>query len=110
VREVNATVSAFDTTSIDEREPLVIEIEEEMKPSGSDDFVTVASYFSIWDTNTIDPYGIDVKDFDDVVDLELLIKSKGVIGVPLPMHQIDLSVWYSLGSFARRCRRRPRNW
>lgn len=77
VREVNATVSAFDTTSIDEREPLVIEIEEEMKPSGSDDFVTVASYFSIWDTNTIDPYGIDVKDFDDVVDLELFNKEQG---------------------------------
>jgi murein DD-endopeptidase MepM/ murein hydrolase activator NlpD len=77
VRAINPSVSSFDTTSVDEREPLVIEIEEEMKPSGSDDFVTVASYFSVWDTNNIDPYGIDAKGFDDVVDLELFNKEQG---------------------------------
>ncbi len=77
VRAVNATVSSFDTTSVDESDPLVVEMQDEMRPSGSDDFVAVASYFSIWDSQNIDPYGINVKDFDDVVDLELFNKEQG---------------------------------
>jgi murein DD-endopeptidase MepM/ murein hydrolase activator NlpD len=77
VKELNPTVSNFDTTSIDEREPLVIDIQEEMAPAGSDDFVQVASYYSIWDTENIDPYDIDYKDLDDVVDIELYNKEMG---------------------------------
>jgi murein DD-endopeptidase MepM/ murein hydrolase activator NlpD len=75
-RAINQTISNFDTTSVDEREPLVIEIEEEMKPEGSDDFVTVASYFSIWDARNIDPYNINPNDFSDVVDIELYNKEQ----------------------------------
>ena len=76
-KALNASVSAFDTTSVDEREPLIIEIEEETRPEGSDDFVSVATYYSIWDSNNIDPYGIDAKEFDDVVDVELYNKDQG---------------------------------
>ncbi|MFC0181414.1 peptidoglycan DD-metalloendopeptidase family protein [Pseudarcicella hirudinis] len=77
VKEINNTVSNFDTTSVDERSPIVVEVDEEIQPAGSDDFVSVASYFSVWDANNIDPYGIDAKDFDDVVDLELYNKENG---------------------------------
>ena len=76
-KALNASVSSFDTTSIDEREPLIIEIEEETRPAGSDDFVSVATYFSVWDATNIDPYGIDAKEFDDVVDVELYNKDQG---------------------------------
>jgi murein DD-endopeptidase MepM/ murein hydrolase activator NlpD len=76
-KALNPSVSSFDTTSIDEREPLIIEIEEETRPEGSDDFVSVATYYSIWDATNIDPYGIDAKEFDDVVDVELYNKDQG---------------------------------
>ncbi len=71
IKIVNQSISNFDTTSVDEGENLVVEIEEEAAPQGSEDFVTVASYFSIWDTRNIDPYDIDAKDFDEPVDIEL---------------------------------------
>ncbi|MHA8103502.1 peptidoglycan DD-metalloendopeptidase family protein [Aquirufa nivalisilvae] len=71
IKILNPTISNFDTTSIDEGEALVVEIEEENAPVGSEDFVTVASYFAIWDTKSIDPYDIDIKDFDEPVDIEL---------------------------------------
>jgi len=76
-KALNPSVSSFDTTSIDEREPLIIEIEEETRPEGSDDFVSVATYYSIWDATNIDPYGIEPKDFDDVIDVELYSKAQG---------------------------------
>ncbi|MDZ7897681.1 MAG: hypothetical protein U5N85_06590 [Arcicella sp.] len=76
-KSLNASVSTFDTTSVDEREPLIIEIEEETRPEGSDDFVSVATYYSVWDATNIDPYGIDAKEFDDVVDIELYNKDQG---------------------------------
>jgi murein DD-endopeptidase MepM/ murein hydrolase activator NlpD len=68
---LNPTISNFDTTSIDEGEALVVEIEEENAPVGTEDFVSVASYYSIWDTKSIDPYDINAKEFDEPVDLEL---------------------------------------
>ncbi len=71
LKVINPTISNFDTTSIDEGEALVVEIEEENAPEGSEDFVSVASYYSIWDTKSIDPYDINAKDFDEPVDLEL---------------------------------------
>ncbi|PWK28532.1 murein DD-endopeptidase MepM/ murein hydrolase activator NlpD [Arcicella aurantiaca] len=76
-KPLNSSVSTFDTTSVDEREPLIIEIEEETRPEGSDDFVSVATYYSVWDATNIDPYGIEPKDFDDVVDVELYNKDQG---------------------------------
>lgn len=71
IKIVNNSISNFDTTSIDEGENLVVEIEEEAAPEGTEEFVTVASYYSIWDTKNIDPYDIDAKDFDEPVDIEL---------------------------------------
>lgn len=77
LKVINPTISNFDTTSIDEGEALIVEIEEENAPEGSEDFVSVASYYSIWDTQSIDPYDINAKDFDEPVDLELYNLAEG---------------------------------
>ena len=77
VKVINATISNFDTTSIDEGENLIVEIEEEAAPVGTEDYVNVASYFAIWNTKSIDPYDIDAKDFDEPVDIELYNKEAG---------------------------------
>mgnify|MGYP000857265763 CR=1 FL=1 len=71
IKIVNSSISNFDTTSIDEGENLIVEIEEEAAPEGTEDYVAVASYFAIWNTKSIDPYDIDAKDFDEPVDIEL---------------------------------------
>ncbi len=77
VRIINPSISNFDTTSVDEGESLVVEIEEQSATLGTDNFVTVASYFSIWDTKNIDPYDIDYRNFGDPVDIQLYNDSKG---------------------------------
>jgi len=76
-RVLNPVISNFDTTSIDEGESLVIEVEEESAPEGSEDFVTIASYYAIWDTRNIDPYDIDYKDLEEPVELELYNQEQG---------------------------------
>ncbi len=62
-------VSPADTTTINKGETVPVEVDEEVQVG--DDFVKVASYYSVWDSRTIDPYGIDAKDFDGVIDLQL---------------------------------------
>jgi murein DD-endopeptidase MepM/ murein hydrolase activator NlpD len=61
--------SPADTTTINKGETLPVEVDEEVQVG--DDFVKVASYFSVWDSRVIDPYGIDAKDFDGVIDIQL---------------------------------------
>lgn len=86
-RRMNPSISNFDTTSVDEGESIVVEIEEQSAAVGTNDFVTVASYFSIWDTKNIDPYDIDYKNFGDPIDIELYNESKGW-SVPTPLVKV----------------------
>lgn len=76
IKELNNTIHE-DTSTIDEGQLEVIEIEEEAQFAGSEEMVKIASYFSVWDTGTIDPYGIDAKDFEDVLPLKLYDLSEG---------------------------------
>lgn len=76
IKELNAAVHE-DTSSIDEGEIQIVEIEEEAQFAGSDDMVKIASYFSVWNTNVIDPYGIDAKDYEEVVPIQLYDISQG---------------------------------
>lgn len=83
-------VSSKDTTKIDEGELQVVEIQQEMRimddssavpatdeeADVSEDWVKIATYFSIFDTRNIDPYGIDAKDFDGAVDIQLFDATK----------------------------------
>lgn len=77
IRAINATVSAFDTTSVDEGDIRPVEVIETVKINGSDDVAMVATYYSIWSSKNIDPYGINVKNFEGVVDIELYNDAMG---------------------------------
>mgnify|MGYP002777679519 CR=1 FL=1 len=67
-REANPTVSE-DTTEIDEGEASVVEIVDSVQVG--DDWVKIADYYAVWDSRTIDPYGIDPLEFDEVINLKL---------------------------------------
>jgi murein DD-endopeptidase MepM/ murein hydrolase activator NlpD len=76
IKELNTAVHE-DTSTIDEGQTLIVEIEETAQFAGSEDFVTIASHFSVWDTNHKDPYGIDAKDFEEVIPIKLYDISQG---------------------------------
>lgn len=76
IREVNKMVED-DTSSIDEGELQIVEIEEYVSYNDPSDMVKVASYYSIWDTHVVDPYGIDPKDFEDVIPIKLYDLNEG---------------------------------
>lgn len=76
IKEVNTAVHE-DTSTIDEGEVQIVEIEDEAQFVGSEEMVKIASYFSVWDTDSVDPYGIDAKEFDDVVPIKLYDISQG---------------------------------
>jgi murein DD-endopeptidase MepM/ murein hydrolase activator NlpD len=90
-KDENSTVSTMDTSSFDEGEPLVIEVEEQIQfvddntlSDASDEWTSIATYYSIWDTQNIDPYGINPKEFDDVIDIELYNREQGrMFAMPL---------------------------
>ncbi len=60
-----------DTSTVDENQPLIVEIEDEAQFVGSDEMIKIASYYSVWSTERVDPYGIDAKEFDDVIPIQL---------------------------------------
>ncbi len=76
IKELNTAVHE-DTSTIDEGQVQIVEIEDEAQFQGSEDMVKIASYFSVWDTDTVDPYGIDAKEYDDVVPIQLYDISQG---------------------------------
>ncbi|MDP5120662.1 MAG: peptidoglycan DD-metalloendopeptidase family protein [Spirosomaceae bacterium] len=76
IREVNKMVED-DTSSIDEGELQIVEIEDYITFDDPSEMVKVASYYSIWDTRTVDPYGIDPKDFEDVIPIKLYDLNEG---------------------------------
>lgn len=76
IREVNQLVQD-DTSSIDEGELQIVEIEEMAQFEGSDEMVQIASYFSIWDTRVVDPYGINPLEFEEVIPIKLYDLTQG---------------------------------
>lgn len=95
----NPTVSNKDTSKIDEGSVQVVEIQQEIKVVADslaienpdddaeevgDDWVKIANYYSVFDTRNIDPYGIDAKDFDGAIDIQLYDPAKNQLwAVPL---------------------------
>ncbi|MEZ0539592.1 peptidoglycan DD-metalloendopeptidase family protein [Fibrella arboris] len=67
-KELNPVVSE-DTSSIDQGEITVNEVIDSMQVG--DEWVKIADYYAVWDSRSIDPYNIDPRDFDQVVDLKL---------------------------------------
>ena len=64
LRELNQIVHE-DTSTIDEGELLVVEIEEDAQFQGADKMVEIASYYSVWDTKSLNPYGLNPKEFEE---------------------------------------------
>ncbi len=73
IREVNP-VYQDDTSTIDEGELQIVEIEEFAQFEGSEELVEIASYFSVWDTQNINPYGISANDFESVIPIKLYVQ------------------------------------
>jgi murein DD-endopeptidase MepM/ murein hydrolase activator NlpD len=64
------------TTKISEGKNDVIEIQEEIQLGETDeDWIKVADYYSVWNEKSVDPYGIDPKDFEGPVVLNLIDKA-----------------------------------
>jgi murein DD-endopeptidase MepM/ murein hydrolase activator NlpD len=82
LRDLNPIVHE-DTSTIDEGELLTIEVEEFAQFEGAENMVNVASYFSVWDTRSIDPYGINPKEFNEIVPIKLYNISEGRNWSPL---------------------------
>ncbi|ADQ15845.1 Peptidase M23 [Leadbetterella byssophila DSM 17132] len=76
LRDLSTTVHE-DTSSIDEGELLIVEIEEDAQFGGSESMVNIASYYSVWDTKSLNPYGISPKDFSEVVNITLFNEKEG---------------------------------
>ncbi len=76
LREIN-TIVHEDTSSLDEGELLILEIEEEALFAGSENMVKVASYYSVWDTKSLNPYGTAAKSFNEIVNITLYNEKEG---------------------------------
>ncbi len=76
LREIN-TIVHEDTSSLDEGELLILEIEEEAQFAGSENMVKMASYYSVWDTKNLNPYGTAPKSFNEIVHITLYNEKEG---------------------------------
>ncbi len=97
VKQENSTVSAMDTSSRDEGSPFIVEIEDQVAvddgsamSDADESWTSIAGYYSIWDTRTIDPYGIDPKEFDEVLDIELFNREQGRVW-SMPLNEIKIT-------------------
>lgn len=63
------TASWQEGEEVGEDEFVVVEVEEQQRVDSS--WVTIAQYFSVWDTRSIDPYKIDPADFKDTIAFHL---------------------------------------
>ncbi len=67
-KPLNPVVSE-DTSSLDEGENEVLEVVDSMQIG--DEWVKIADYFVIWDSRSINPYGMDPLEFNENIDLKL---------------------------------------
>jgi murein DD-endopeptidase MepM/ murein hydrolase activator NlpD len=84
--ETRSIVSVIDSTSTSTTEKIteggtdIIEIQEEIQlGETSEDWIKIADYFSVWDDRSIDPYGIDPKEFEGPVVINLVDKENNRI-------------------------------
>jgi murein DD-endopeptidase MepM/ murein hydrolase activator NlpD len=68
VKPLNPVVSE-DTSTIDEGEIDVVEVVDSLQVA--DDWVKAAEYYVIWDSRSINPYGLSPLEFDEPIELKL---------------------------------------
>jgi murein DD-endopeptidase MepM/ murein hydrolase activator NlpD len=71
----NLSVVSEDTTTIDEGETSIVEVDEEVQIDSV--WIKIASYYSIWDSRSVNPYRIDATQFNDTVPIRLYDESHG---------------------------------
>ncbi len=54
---------------VGEDEFVIVEVEEQINTDST--WITIAQYYSVWDTRSIDPYKIDPADFKDTISMVL---------------------------------------
>ncbi len=99
-KEPNPTVSE-DTSTIDEGQTSVVQQIDSTKVG--DDWVQVASYYTIWDSRTINPYGLDPKEFDETINLHLFDPSKGKF-YNLPLNETKVTSVFGFRTLGGRSR------
>lgn len=71
-----------DTSSAEEGELSIVEVSEQLRMDSV--WVTIAEYFSIWDSRTINPYKIDGAKFSDTINIVLYDSLSG-FGWSMPL-------------------------
>jgi murein DD-endopeptidase MepM/ murein hydrolase activator NlpD len=66
-RELN--IVSEDTNSLDEGELSIVEVSEQLKMDSL--WITIAEYYAIWDSRTVNPYKIDGAKFNDTLRITL---------------------------------------
>jgi hypothetical protein len=69
------TIISEDTSSIDDGEISIVEVDEEIKLDCV--WVKIAEYYSVWDSRSVNPYRIDHSRFRDTVQVILYDSTKG---------------------------------
>jgi murein DD-endopeptidase MepM/ murein hydrolase activator NlpD len=69
-----------DTTSLDEGDLSVVEVNEEIKVDSV--WVKIAEYYAIWDSRYVNPYKVDPTKFTDTVTIHLYNEAKGQMWAP----------------------------
>jgi len=69
------SVVSEDTTTIDEGETSIVEVDEEVQIDSV--WIKVASYYSIWDSRSVNPYRIDATQFNDTIPIRLYDATHG---------------------------------
>lgn len=67
-KALNPVVSE-DTSQIDQGETSVVEIIDSVLVGN--EWVKIADYYAVWDSRTVDPYGIDPLEFEEAIDIKL---------------------------------------
>jgi murein DD-endopeptidase MepM/ murein hydrolase activator NlpD len=90
------TVVSEDTTEIDEGELSVVEVTEEVRVDSS--WIKIAEYYSVWDSRNVDPYGIDPKDYEDSVEIQLYDETQNQLWAP-PLSQLKVNSHFGMRGY-----------
>ncbi|SDM23814.1 peptidoglycan DD-metalloendopeptidase family protein [Siphonobacter aquaeclarae] len=72
------TRSAVDTLNDAqlETDQFVVETRQEIRPRDSESWARVSEHFRIWDEHHVNPYGYDIRNFNDLISIQLYDSTK----------------------------------
>ena len=99
-KELNKTV-AEDTSSIDQGELSVVQQVDSIQIG--DDWVQAADYYTIWDSRSINPYGLNAREFEENINLHIYDPAKGNFW-NLPLNETKITSVFGFRSLGGRSR------